>query len=377
MKSNTGLAKTIVIGGGYSGTAIAKLLDRDFDVTLIEKQEMFFHNLGALRAAVDPSWLEKIFIPYSGLLKRGKILHHRVKEVTPDQVHLDNGEILRFDYLILATGSSYHFPAKMSSNDVESSKESILHFSATIREARRILIVGGGPVGVEFAGEIISKYPQKTITLIHAGKTLIGEPFNPKLREKLLEALKAKGVRVVLEERVLLNDWKPEDLLQTQTYITDQGMAIEADLLLLCYGAKVNNEYLRAHFTEQLDRQGRVKVNPQMQVEGYSNIFAVGDITNIDEPKMGVVSGGHASVVAANIKILESNKTIVRQKTLKAYQPAKTPLIIVPLGENDGAGQFPLTKHGLVVGAFLAKQIKSQSLLVEMYWKKLGLKLPK
>jgi apoptosis-inducing factor 2 len=377
MKSNTGLAKAIVIGGGYSGTAIAKLLDRDFDVTLIEKQEMFFHNLGALRAAVDPSWLEKIFIPYSGLLKRGKILHHRVTEATSDKVHLDNGEILRFDYLILATGSSYPFPAKMSSNDVESSKESILHFSETIRAARRILIVGGGAVGVEFAGEIISKYPQKTIALIHAEKILIGEPFNPNLGKKLLDALQAKGVRVVLEERVLLNDWKPEDLLQTQTYITDKGTAIEADLLLLCYGARVNNDYLRAHFTEQLDRQGRVKIAPQMQVEGYSNIFAVGDLTNIDEPKMGVVSGAHASVVAANIKILQSNKIIVRQKTLKAYQPAKTPLIIVPLGENDGAGQFPLTKRGLVVGAFLAKQIKSKTLLAEMYWKKLGLQLPK
>ncbi len=50
-----------------------------------------------------------------------------------------------------------------------------------------------------------------------------------------------------------------------------------------------------------------------------------------------------------------------RHKTLKAYQPAKTPLIIVPLGENDGAGQLPLTKRGLVVGAFLAKQIKSKT----------------
>jgi NADH dehydrogenase FAD-containing subunit len=116
MVSNAGLARVIVVGGGYSGTAIAKLLDREFDVTLIEQQEMFFHNVGALRAVVDPSWVEKIFIPYSGLLQRGTILHNRVTEVTPDKVHLDNGEILAFDYLILATGSSYPFPAKMSSD---------------------------------------------------------------------------------------------------------------------------------------------------------------------------------------------------------------------------------------------------------------------
>lgn len=369
------VSKVLVIGGGYSGTAVAKLLDREFNVTLIERQETFFHNVGALRAAVDPNWLEKIFIPYDGLLKRGSVLHNYVTEVTPDTVHLDSGERLTFDYLVLATGSSYPLPGKMSSNDVGSCKKSILQLSEKICLAQRILIAGGGAVGVEFAGEIIDKYPQKTITLVHPGKSLIGEPFNPKLGKKLLDSLQAKGVRVVLEERVLLNNLKPNDL--TQTYLTDKGKAIEADILLTCYGAKVNNRYLIAHFAKQLEQQGRVKVNPHLQVEGYNNIFALGDLTNIDEPKMGLLSGAHASVVMANIKTLEQNKISEQRKTLKVYQPSKTPLIIVPLGKTDGAGQLPLTKNGIVVGAFLTQQIKGQTLLAEMYWKKMELQMPK
>ena len=84
MAPNQDLAKVIVVGGGYSGAAVAKLLDREFDVTLIEKQETFFHNVGALRAAVDPSWLERIFILYHGLLKRGKVLQNLATEVTPN-----------------------------------------------------------------------------------------------------------------------------------------------------------------------------------------------------------------------------------------------------------------------------------------------------
>lgn len=71
------------------------------------------------------------------------------------------------------------------------------------------------------------------------------------------------------------------------------------------------------------------------------------------------------------------NKATGLQKTLKAYQPTKTPLIIVPLGKNDGAGQLPLTKNGIVVGTFLAKQIKGKTLLAQMCWKKMGLKMPK
>ncbi|MGL4618231.1 MAG: hypothetical protein ACRCZS_04125, partial [Chroococcidiopsis sp.] len=66
-----------------------------------------------------------------------------------------------------------------------------------------------------------------------------------------------------------------------------------------------------------------------------------------------------------------------QQKTLKVYQPSTNPLMIVPLGENNGAGQFPLTKKGIVVGAFLAKQIKGKTLLADMYWKKMGLQMPK
>lgn len=377
MVKNKNFTKVVIVGGGYSGTAVARLLDKEFDITLIEKQETFFHNLGALRAAVEASWLEKIFIPYDGLLKRGKVLHKLVTEVTPDKVILDNGEIIEFDYLILATGSSYSFPGKMSSNDVQGSKKSILRLNEKINAAERVLIVGGGPVGVEFAGEIISKYPQKKITLVHTGIRLIGKPFNPKLGQKLLNTLREMGVQVILEERVLLNDMKSEDFEKTQTYSTDRGRAIEADILLTCYGAKVNNKYLLNYFSEKLDQQGRVKVNSHMQVDGYENIFVVGDLTNIEEPKLGLVSGSHASVVAKNIEAMSRSKATGKQKPLKAYQPSQKQLIIVPLGENNGAGQLPLSKSGVVIGRFLAKQIKGKTLLAPMYWEKMGLKMPK
>ncbi|MCG8367138.1 MAG: NAD(P)/FAD-dependent oxidoreductase [Pseudanabaenales cyanobacterium] len=104
--------------------------------------------------------------------------------------------------------------------------------------------MGGGPVGVEFAGEISSQYLQKNITLVHSGKILIGEPFNAKLGQNLLNNLEKMGVRVVLEERVLLNDLKLDKFLQPRTFMTDKGTAITTDLLLLCYGENVNSHYL-------------------------------------------------------------------------------------------------------------------------------------
>ena len=84
--------KVVIIGGGYAGTALAKELDPDFDVTLIEKRERFFHNSGSLRAAVDAGWLRKLFIPYDALLKRGGILNAKVVDVKPDEVVLEDGQ---------------------------------------------------------------------------------------------------------------------------------------------------------------------------------------------------------------------------------------------------------------------------------------------
>ena len=67
-----------VIGGGYGGVNVAKALDEIADVVLVEPKDAFFHNIAALRGLVDPDWLPRIFIPYDGLLKRGRVVRDRV-----------------------------------------------------------------------------------------------------------------------------------------------------------------------------------------------------------------------------------------------------------------------------------------------------------
>src|ERR1700761_4948517 len=67
----------IVVGGGYGGVTLAKALDETADVTLVEPKDAFMHNVAALRALVDPSWLPKIFIGYDGLLAHGRVVRDR------------------------------------------------------------------------------------------------------------------------------------------------------------------------------------------------------------------------------------------------------------------------------------------------------------
>ena len=63
----------VVIGGGYGGITAAKSLDDVADVVLVEPKDAFVHNVAALRALVDPAWLPRIYLPYSGLLSHGRV----------------------------------------------------------------------------------------------------------------------------------------------------------------------------------------------------------------------------------------------------------------------------------------------------------------
>lgn len=64
--------KVVVIGGGYAGVATAELLDPMFNVVMIERKEIFVHNIAGLRqTARGDEWLNKMLIPYDKLMQHG------------------------------------------------------------------------------------------------------------------------------------------------------------------------------------------------------------------------------------------------------------------------------------------------------------------
>ncbi|MGW2354706.1 hypothetical protein [Actinacidiphila glaucinigra] len=97
----------VVIGGGYAGIRAARELDDIADVVLVEPRDSFRHNIGSLRATVQPDWAPNIFMSYERLLSRGSVVHDRAARVEPGRVELVSGEVLRPDFLVLATGSRY------------------------------------------------------------------------------------------------------------------------------------------------------------------------------------------------------------------------------------------------------------------------------
>src|SRR5438105_9364533 len=103
--SQAGEPTVVVVGGGYGGIAVAKALDDTSDVVLVEPKDAFMHNIAALRALVDPSWLPRIFLPYDRLLSNGRVVRDRAVVVDPHRVVRASGQEIFADYVVLATGA--------------------------------------------------------------------------------------------------------------------------------------------------------------------------------------------------------------------------------------------------------------------------------
>ncbi|EGC30594.1 hypothetical protein DICPUDRAFT_83476 [Dictyostelium purpureum] len=368
--------KVLIIGAGYAGIEAAKLLDSKFDVTVVERKKTFFHCVASVRVAVEPELVPQVYIPYDKLLKNGKFIFSSATEITPNHVTLEDGQTLHFDYLVIATGSNVLAPFKAPLNLTNNRdiQQYFDNFSNQIKQANKILIVGGGSVGVEFAAEVYDKYGKdKKITIVHSGSTLVNDAMAPKFNNMTLKSMEKRNIHLVLNDRIALPESVRESLNSqsallptpsTATYTTEKGEQIEADLLIWTVGIKINSEaYTNSHFQNSINQQGQIKVNASLQVEGFKNIFAVGDVTDTKEFKTAFNASTHAKVVAKVIEAVNKNSN-----KLPTHTPSK-PVMILALGKSDGVFQLP---NQMVMGSFLSKLLKSKTLFIKKTWEGLG-----
>src|SRR4030081_789297 len=100
--NQAGRPTVVVVGGGYGASAVAKALDETSDVVLVEPKDAFMHNIAALRALTDLSWLPRIYFPYARLLSRGRGVQAGAAVVGPRRVVTSSGEEIAADYIVLA-----------------------------------------------------------------------------------------------------------------------------------------------------------------------------------------------------------------------------------------------------------------------------------
>ncbi|KAL8154107.1 hypothetical protein V2J09_011867 [Rumex salicifolius] len=352
-------ARVVIVGGGIAGSLIAKTLQSDSHLTLIDSKDYFEITWTQLRNKVEPSFAEKSVIKHTDYLTNSEIIISKAVSVTESEVLTEDGNRVPYDYLVIASGHSDSYPKTKSDRLHQYNQE-----HEKIKAAESILIVGGGPTGVELAGEIACDYPEKKVTLVHKGVRLL-EFIGERASTKALDWLTSKKVEVILGQKINLDD--PESLARG-IYETSNGEKIQADCHFLCLGTPLSSSWLKGSFLEgSLDQNGSVKVDQHLRVAGLKNVFAIGDITDLKEAKQGYLAQSHAQVTAKNLKIMLKGEN---ESKLKKYKPSSMNIAIVSLGRNSGVAQLPfVTLSGCAPG-----YIKSKDLFVGKTRKSLGLK---
>ena len=315
----------VIVGGGFGGLYAAKTLGcSPVKVTLIDKRN--FHLFQPLLYQVATGSLSPgdIASPLRSVLRDNKntqVLMAEVVDLNPqkNQVILNNGE-LNYDTLIVATGVSHHYfgneqwatlaPGLKTIEDALEMRRRI--FSAfeaaekeTDPEKRKafltFVVVGGGTTGVELAGalaeiayrtlkeEFRSIDTSETQILLLEGMDRILPPFPPELSADAQKGLEHLGVTV--RTKTLVTN------INNQVVTLKSGAQIEqiqAQTILWAAGVKASTmgEAIARTTQVQLDRVGRVMVEPNLTVSNYPNIFVIGDLANFshqgDKPLPGV-----------------------------------------------------------------------------------------
>ncbi|HBR54680.1 MAG TPA: FAD-dependent oxidoreductase [Flavobacteriaceae bacterium] len=319
------LPRVVIIGGGFAGLALVeKLKHKEVQVVLFDKNN--FHQFQPLFYQVATSALEpdSIVFPFRKQFKGYKNVVFRLAEVEKIQpssntLTTTKGKV-HYDYLVLATGTTTNFfgmdsiaQNSLGMKDIRDSLN-IRHMMLQNLEQAAItcddderdsltnfVIVGGGPAGVEMAGALAEfckyilpkdypEYPASimNIYLIEAIDELLST-MSDKASSKTLKYLKDLNVKVLFNESV--SDYDGSEVT------TNSGKKILARNLIWTAGVK--GQFPKGIDEKHVVRGNRLKTDSFLMVEGYKNIFAVGDIAAMittDTPK------GHPQVAQTAIQ---------------------------------------------------------------------------
>ncbi|KAA2241619.1 NAD(P)/FAD-dependent oxidoreductase [Chitinophaga agrisoli] len=303
----TGQPRVVIVGGGFGGIHLAKKL-RHAPVQVVLLDRNNYHLFQPLLYQVSTAGLEpdSIAFPLRGIFGRQKNFHFRMAEVIgvrPAENVLETGiGDIRYDHLVIATGSNTNFfgnklieehgigmkslieAVQIRNYVVKQFEESLLMADeAEIKAKLTFVVVGGGPTGVEMAGAISElrkyilpkDYPElplhcMDIYLVEMGPRLLPAMSNYS-SEKAQEGCERLGVKVLLNTAV--KDYDGQTLLLGN----DQRIATKS----LIWAAGVKGVPVKGLPADIILPNGRILVNEQCQVKGYTNIFAIGDIAQM------------------------------------------------------------------------------------------------
>ena len=334
----------VIIGAGFGGLRLARKLNNKpgFEVTLIDRFN--YHQFQPLFYQVATSALDasNISFPLRKAFHKSNNVRIRLGELkeiitSAKSVVMDTGEI-HYDVLVIATGADtnffgnknlkeYSFPMKSTVEAlqlrhrlIQIFEDALLaHTKEELISLLTIVIVGGGPTGVEMSGAIAEMrkyvlpkdYPEIDFSLMKiyllegTGKTLgaMSEKSSSQSR-KYLEQL---GVTVMTD--TIVKDYDGDQVT------LQSGQTISSRLVI--WAAGIQGNVPAGILPELVVRGNRIKVNRHGQVEGFENIYAIGDVAYLESPKYPKGQPQVASVAIQQADNLVHNLRMIERKSSK------------------------------------------------------------
>jgi NADH dehydrogenase FAD-containing subunit len=257
----------------------------------------------------------------------------------------DTEETLQYHALVVATGSQTYHPAFSMSSDAQSTLDAITSTNKAVNSAKKIVIVGGGPTAVEFAGEVGehrngksgNPAPKTSITLITADKQLL-PMLRPAIAEAAEQKLKALGVNVVYKTRVT----KSTNTKSGGAVLTlSTGKEMNTDLVIPAYGVTPNSSWLPK---ELLNEKGYLINNPKtLRVDAAGpRVYAFGDVASYSRNNIWDITMA-LPTLAVNMKrdLLSYNSMLPDDKPKgkdRVYTVDTREAMLVPIGSGGGVG---------------------------------------
>ena len=337
----------LVLGGGFAGIGAAqKLKKSDVEVVVVDKHD--YHTFQPLLYQVATGLLEQPAVghPIRDLFHdqdNARIHQDRVISVDFDarEVTFEELEPTTYDYLVFALGAEVNFfgvegatehafplytlsDAVRLKNHVLRTWEEADRKPALVEDgALNVVVVGGGPTGVETAGAMAELYngvfkkdypdvphDQAKIILVEAGPELF-PMFKEDIREYTEKALAKRGVEVMTGEVV--------ESITPQRVTLKSGTELRAHTLV--WGAGLQGNELVRSLGLELEKGNRIGVDGELRVPSHPEVFAVGDVAAITDQKTSQVLPQLGSVALQSGE--HAGKTIADRLAGKETKPFK------------------------------------------------------
>ncbi len=368
--TNNSLPRVVIIGAGFAGLNLVKALEKK-PVQMILLDQNNHHQFQPLLYQVAIGGLEPdaVVSPVRKLFKSCNNMIFRM--VTVESIDAENKHVItnlgfvRYDYMVIATGSSTNFYGLKniennsiglkSINDAINLRSWILQNleksidGSTEKEKQKLMkfiVVGGGPAGVEMAGALAefkkyllaNDYPEinkeyMKIYLVQAGPRVL-PTMSENASRHALKTLKKIGVEIILNARVM--DYDGQNLIYDNNDVRKQLLS---GAIIWTAGVKGNT--IVGMDPALISRGNRITVNEYNQVKGYNDIFAIGDIALM---KTSQFPNGHPMVAQVAIqqgRMLGKNiLSLVKTGNLKSKFIYKDKGSMAIIGKKDAVADI-------------------------------------